>query len=232
MSSSGHAQQVTAADHAEQAPVLVNDQKQPNVVSVHHPGRAGNCGVRPDRDRRRGHQLARAERIMPPRLLPVPGNRRPPGAILLLQVRVGDHARHLPSRGKHGDATDPVPGQQPDDLLVRGKRIDRHHGRGHHVLDVAPPAPRPRLPQAGERSHSRLRRDLRPFVQALPGRIQRAGHVGTRGPAVPRLVVDTSACHAPRAPLSSPVTSLASRHGRGQGHTGAEPGHLVPSLRA
>jgi len=95
-----HAQQVAAADDAEQATALVHDRKQANLVSVHCPGRAANLGVRVDRDGRCGHQLSRGEPAGLAWPLPMPGDGRPfAGGPLLLgeQVSLGDHARHLPS---------------------------------------------------------------------------------------------------------------------------------------
>jgi hypothetical protein len=191
-----HAQQVAAADDADEPALVVDDGQPPDVVRVHQARGGGDGDVRAYRDGGRGHQLPRGQRrVLLPVRPPAPGHRcvQPPRCAGLggEQVGLGDDPGHLTAHLQHGHAADPVLGQQPGDLLVRRDPVHRDHGSRHHVADLPGPAarmPRPIVPTGRAWLADRVR-VLRPLVQVFFHGLQCAGHVGPGGSAVQGLVV-------------------------------------------
>jgi hypothetical protein len=194
-----HAQQVAAADDADELAVLVDHRQPPDVVRIHQPGRGRDGRVGVYRDGRRGHQGPGGQAHMRPLAVqppPVDRTGHPgPAALLVLrgeQVGFGHHADDLPAHLQYRHPADPVLSEQPVDLLVRGDPVDGHHRGRHHVAD--PPGP-PAVPRfvtlagragTGGAGGAGMRRWL---VQVLLHRVQCAGHVSAGGPAVQGLVV-------------------------------------------
>ena len=195
------AEQIPAADDADQLSGLVNHGQTPDAMAVHQPGGRAERSVRVNCDNRGCHQVGRAPgRGLRPLPAGPPGQAgaQPPEAAFLLADHVGlrHHADHAVVLGHHGDGVDLLLSHDPGDLLVRGRLADRHHVCGHNVTD--PPAAAIR-PPAGL--------FMRVFVCCL-GRFQGARHIRCHGLAVDGLVIGSSQVAEHRVELRFAVAHI------------------------
>jgi hypothetical protein len=199
------AQQVTPGNDADQPAVPADDRQPADVPAGHDLGRMRDRRFRVDGHRRGAHQCTRGEPPMRPAQRPAPpagGVRVHPGPADLFilqpeQIGLGHHACDAAPHPHHGHATDPVLGEQADDIAERGEPVHRHDLCRHHVPDPGDMADRRRLPAVLPGPGPAYPHGCRgpagslplPGLDMLLDRLERPGHVGACRPAVQGVVI-------------------------------------------